>query len=323
MVPEVSIGLPVYNGENYLRQALDSLVGQSFEDFELVICDNGSTDATEAICRDYASRDRRIRYHRNDVNIGAAGNFNRVFQLTGGALFKWAAHDDVCAPTYLARCVEAMRERPEVSLVQSQVALIDEDGQEAGRWQCTPGSDDPQAHRRLKAIFSDTMCFEVFGLMRRSAMGPMPVMGHFPHGDGVLLARLALAGPFYEVDEPLFCSRRHTEQSGSACKNSQEWAVWFDPACEGRLVLPYWKIYREYLRAIRQARLPLRQRALCLAHWAREMFSDRGRLRSEAVAAGRHWVARRRASDPSPPHARRTAARPEHCSAGAPNCTRD
>ena len=292
-MPRLGIGLPVYNGESYLEAAIDSILAQTFGDFELIICDNASTDATEEICRDYADRDRRICYHRNDVNIGAAGNFNRVFEQTCGALFKWAAHDDICAPTYLAKCVEVMRERPEVSLVQSQVTLMNEAGQKIGQWRCTAETDHPQVHRRLKAIFGDVMCFEVFGLLRRNVMGPMPVMGHFPHGDGILLARLALAGPFCEVSEPLFFSRRHGEQSASVCKNKQEWAAWFDPANKKRIVLPYWRISREYLRSIRRARLPVHQRALCLVHWARNAASDRGRLWAEVVAAGRHWLGRR------------------------------
>ena len=99
--PRVSIGLPVYNGENFLEFALDSILGQTFQDFELIISDNASTDATESICRRYAAKDSRIRYYRNPNNQGAAQNYNRVFALARGEYFKWAAHDDVCKPNYL------------------------------------------------------------------------------------------------------------------------------------------------------------------------------------------------------------------------------
>ena len=107
--PKVSIGLPVYNGERYLREALDSILGQTFRDFELIICDNASTDETAAICADYAARDPRIRYHRQTHNIGATANFNHTFELARGAYFKWAAHDDVLAPTWLEKCVASAR----------------------------------------------------------------------------------------------------------------------------------------------------------------------------------------------------------------------
>src|SRR5688572_7662493 len=106
--PKVSIGLPVYNGENYLSQALDSLLGQTYSDFELIISDNGSTDRTQEICRAYAIKDRRVRYFRSATNRGAAWNFNNVFALSSGKYFKWAAHDDICAPEFLERCLEVL-----------------------------------------------------------------------------------------------------------------------------------------------------------------------------------------------------------------------
>src|ERR1700737_2789384 len=93
-VPRVSIGLPVYNGERYLRFAIDSLLEQDYINFELIISDNASTDATQAICQEFADKDPRVRYYRNQTNLGASGNYDRVFELARGDLFKWAAHDD-------------------------------------------------------------------------------------------------------------------------------------------------------------------------------------------------------------------------------------
>ena len=78
--PRVSVGVPVYNGERFIRQTLDSLVDQSFKDLEIVISDNASTDGTAAICEEYARRDDRIRYVRNERNVGLAKNFNRVVE---------------------------------------------------------------------------------------------------------------------------------------------------------------------------------------------------------------------------------------------------
>jgi glycosyltransferase involved in cell wall biosynthesis len=96
----VSIGLPVYNAGQYLEEALDSILAQTFEDFELIISDNGSTDNTEAICWSYARRDQRIRYFRNETNLGAAWNFNRVFELASGKYFKWTARRSICADLF-------------------------------------------------------------------------------------------------------------------------------------------------------------------------------------------------------------------------------
>src|SRR5215510_12797807 len=106
--PRISIGLPVYNGEKFLREALDSLLTQTFEDFELILSDNASTDETPAICRVYAAADKRVRYVRNAANIGVYRNFNRVFQLASGKYFKWAAADDVCQRDLLAKCLRVL-----------------------------------------------------------------------------------------------------------------------------------------------------------------------------------------------------------------------
>ena len=112
MTPRLTIGLPVYNGEEFLAESLDALLGQSYEDYELVITDNASTDGTADLCRRYLAKDSRISYHRLPRNIGAAGNHNHVFTLARGELFKWASHDDLYGRTLLERCVEALDERP-------------------------------------------------------------------------------------------------------------------------------------------------------------------------------------------------------------------
>src|SRR5579875_956335 len=106
--PHVSIGVPVYNGERYLAQALDSILAQTFSDYEIIISDNGSTDATPDICRMYAAQDPRIKFHRHDHNRGSAWNYNRVFELSSGTYFGWLSHDDVYDPRFLERCVEVL-----------------------------------------------------------------------------------------------------------------------------------------------------------------------------------------------------------------------
>src|SRR6266508_180906 len=93
--PLVSIGMPVFNGQRFIRQALDSLLSMDYPNFELIISDNASTDGTAEICQDYAARDRRIRFYRNAKNEGAFGNFARVLALARGNYFMWAAHDDI------------------------------------------------------------------------------------------------------------------------------------------------------------------------------------------------------------------------------------
>lgn len=100
-IPTVSIGMPVYNGDKYIREALDSLLAQSFTDFELVISDNASTDDTQAICEEYARSDVRIRYVRQSENKGAFANFKFVLDEAIGEHFMWAAADDFWSPNWI------------------------------------------------------------------------------------------------------------------------------------------------------------------------------------------------------------------------------
>jgi glycosyltransferase involved in cell wall biosynthesis len=95
--PRLSIGLPVYDGENYLAESLDALLGQSYEDFELIISDNASTDGTADIRRRYQKQDLRIRHIRQPRNFGLAPNHNFVFEQARGELFKRAPHNDLHA----------------------------------------------------------------------------------------------------------------------------------------------------------------------------------------------------------------------------------
>src|SRR5207247_8787636 len=126
--PRVSVGLPVYNGEKFLSEALDSIIAQSFEDLELIISSNASTDGTDEICRAYVARDKRIRYYRNETNIGVDGNFNRVFQLSSGEYFKWASADDICGPDLIAKCLRVLDSDSSVVLAYPKTRFIDEIG---------------------------------------------------------------------------------------------------------------------------------------------------------------------------------------------------
>ncbi|GAF67255.1 unnamed protein product, partial [marine sediment metagenome] len=122
--PLVSIGMPVYNGERYIRQALDTLVAQTFTDFELIISDNASIDSTSEICLEYAARDKRIRYYRNERNMKTAWNFNRVFELSSGEYFMCASHDDWWAPNYLSSCLEALSSSESIVLAGAMCESI-------------------------------------------------------------------------------------------------------------------------------------------------------------------------------------------------------
>jgi glycosyltransferase involved in cell wall biosynthesis len=261
--PRVTIGLPVYNGENYLKDALDSLVGQTFKDFELIISDNASTDATEEICRSLAARDPRVRYYRNSTNIGGAGNFNRVFELSNNSeYFKWSAHDDICGPDFLVRCVEVLDKNPSVVLAYPKARIINKNGivREEVLW---PRVDSSTPQLRFGTLFQMHNCYPVFGLMRTSALKMTPLHGKYPGSDKILLARLSLLGELQEVPEYLFFRRVHPNKSLRAYPDLHSRAVWFDPKMEGKIIFPRFKVCGEYFAAISASPLTPQERAGC------------------------------------------------------------
>ena len=125
---KVTIGMPVYNAERFIGETVASIRTQTFEDFELIISDNASTDRTEEVCRALMKEDDRIRYVRNRENMGAAYNYNQTFHLSSGIYFKWACHDDLLLPEFLERCVAELDRDPSVVLAYTDWAPIDEDG---------------------------------------------------------------------------------------------------------------------------------------------------------------------------------------------------
>jgi glycosyltransferase involved in cell wall biosynthesis len=269
-LPRVSIGLPVFNGERFVAEALDSLLAQSFADFEIIISDNASTDATEEICRARAHRDARVHYSRLDANLGAAANFNRVFDAARGQYFKWAAHDDLIAPTWLARSVEVLDEDPSAVLCRSCVSTIDENGvlvrhDDRG----LPNVSDERAPVRFRdLVLIDHMCNDVFGLIRSSALRRTRRLGGYIASDRVLLAELGLLGRFRTIPEPLFFIREHPGRSVNALPFHQR-ASWYDPAGSRGPVFPHWRFYGEYIALVGRADLGRSDRRACYGHLCR------------------------------------------------------
>jgi len=283
----VSIGLPVYNGERYIAQAIDSILEQTFLEFELIISDNASTDRTKDICQDYASRDSRVRYYRNSRNLGAAYNYNRVFQLSNGAYFKWASHDDLCAPTYLECSFNCLENDQSIILCYPQSIIIDEHGNHIGSYddQLNLTSDNP--YRRLKKYWlrSAGECNAVFGLIRSSYLKKTSLIGPYNGSDIVLLTHLALLGKFCEIPEKLFFRRDHPETSGRANPTPTDVAAWFKPTKKVKRVFIRWRHTFEYLKCIIAANISFSDKVRCAGLVGRKMWWNKHQLLAEIRAA--------------------------------------
>ncbi|WP_073071427.1 glycosyltransferase family 2 protein [Phormidesmis priestleyi] len=295
--PRVSVGMPVYNGENYIREALDSILAQTFQNFELVISDNASTDATDEICKEYLAKDERIRYYRTPRNMGATWNQNQVFKLSQGEYFKLAAHDDICAPEFLEKCVEALDQDSSVVLAYPWTKNIDQNGEVTGEYDLDGklklGSSRPPV--RFRSMHRAFMCYPIFGVIRSAALKQTPLLGSFGHADGALLSRLTLMGRFHEVPQHLFLNRRHPEQSTSVCSKDGNcdfyaFLVWWDPDNAGRIVFPTWRLFGEYCKAIAETPITLYDQARCyltMASWLRTRWVI---MLQEVVVATNQWL---------------------------------
>jgi glycosyltransferase involved in cell wall biosynthesis len=274
--PRVSVGMPVFNGERYLEETLDSILAQTYPDFELIISDNASTDRTQEICRAYGARDRRIRYFRNETNLGASRNFNRVFELSSGEYFKWAAHDDLCAPQFLERCVDVLDQDSSVVLSYPRAKAIDEHGKVLREFDAKPDLGSPKPRER----FYECVCVAhpqvaVFGVIDASILNKTRLIGNYTGSDRPLLGELALLGRFYEIPEYLFSYRNHPQQSWRAHATWRSQQLWYDPARAGKITFPHWRLLREHFVSIQRAPLDWRERSCCylvLAWWVRRRW---------------------------------------------------
>ena len=210
----VFIGLPVFNGEAFLSDALESLLSQTYQDFTVLISDNASTDSTRDICADFSLRDSRILYHRHERNLGAAPNFNFCVERAKGKYFKWMAHDDVCLPTYLERCVARLDTDPGVVLTHARTRRIDDVGQPGELYERELNFDcDDPAIRFARTMALDHACVSVFGVMRLDVLERTPGIAPFVGSDRSLLAELALYGRLETIPEELFHWRDHSTRS--------------------------------------------------------------------------------------------------------------
>jgi glycosyltransferase involved in cell wall biosynthesis len=271
-VPLVSVGVPVFNGEAFLEDAIRSTLAQTLDDLELILCDNASSDRTPEICRDYAGRDPRIRYFRNPQNLGAAANYNLAFSHARGRYFKWLAHDDRMSPLFLAKTLRLLEERPDAVLCNTVISYIDSTGAQIGLYDTAlSGADSysPSARFAWMVLRSHT-CADFFGLIRRDALRGSLLHGSFHGADRALLAQLALRGRMVQLPAPLLAIREHPSRYTRAQRRSSERAAWHDSARARRASFPTWRLYLEYLKMAGREALTPQERLRCyavLAKW--------------------------------------------------------
>ena len=306
----VSVAVPVFNCDRYLEAALESLLGQTYGDLDIVISDNASTDGTRDIVEHFAARDPRVRYLRNETNVGAAENFNRSFHAAAGELFQWLACDDRLEPTFVERAVLELSADPAAVLAFPWVTVVDEADRTLETWELDLAVDSQRPGERFREILLGWHnSFYVFGLMRVAALRRTKLILPHGHGDTILLARLSLLGPFRQVREHLFVSRRHDDQSNRMFVDPKArrgfdlaaYVAWFDPEAKRKIGFPAWTVIEQYYRTLDGVDLDVSTRIEChrvLAHLA---LRFRHELTTDVVRWGRARLGRPAVRPPALP----------------------
>ncbi len=284
-MPNISVGMPVYNGEQFAEESIKSVLAQTFDDFELLISDNGSTDRTAEICQDYATRDSRITYWCNETNIGAAGNYNLLYRRASAPFFRWSNADDLLHPTLHERCLAALEERPEAVLAAGTTVLIDEHGNTTGLFDDNLHLTQDTPSERLRAFFERASLTNViYGLMRTAPLGKTDLMGDgsIPAADTIMMGQLSLHGKFLQIPEPLFYRRMH-EQSSSSDRDDDNKQQTFWSAGATSFKRPGSRRLAAYFRGIRNTSLSSSEALALYKLLMQQAWANKRALISELV----------------------------------------
>ncbi|CEG13087.1 hypothetical protein MSIBF_A320005 [groundwater metagenome] len=236
---KVSIGMPVWNGGDFIKQTLDSLLAQDFTDFELIISDNTSTDKTKEICKEYAERDNRIKYYRNDVNIGAEANFKKVLDLANAPYFMWASYDDLWEPTYISEMVKVLDTNKSVVVAFCVSDSIDANGKQlwVHKDHLNLFSKGTTFKRSFKFLIKSPWYHQaniIYGLMRTSVIKNIGGMINFEKFrenrlnrggyavDLLTIFRLIFEGDFYIINKVLFHHRLMRKDTDNYLKSNKK-----------------------------------------------------------------------------------------------------
>ena len=202
-IPKVSIGMPVFNGEMTIRDALDCLLAQTFTDYELIISDNASTDNTKAICQEYVKKDTRIRYVRQESNLGAGSNFDFVHEQAKGEYFMWAAADDKWDARYIAILSEVLDVNPEVGLAFSDMYTENLYTGDKFHSSCGYIVSSQKYKRYLYRLLNNSPSI-FYGLYRKSILDSFDVVLDFDYSDIHMIHWFELNSSIKIVPLPLY-----------------------------------------------------------------------------------------------------------------------
>ncbi len=264
-MPRLTCGVPVFNGERFLAETLQSILAQTYDDFELLVADNASTDRTVEICRDFMARDKRVRLFSAASNRGAAWNFNRLVREAVGEYFKWHPYDDLLVPDFVAQCIARLDSHPDEILCYPRTQVIGERGEPLLKepedvLSVTSATPDGRLSEYFRSSFLNRGCNAALGVTRTGVLRKTRLIGAYAGSDKVLLAELALLGPFHQLPGTLFFRREHSGSSLAVHPDPLLRDLWFDTDRTGKRQFIHWKWFIEYVRAIHHIPMSVTER---------------------------------------------------------------
>jgi len=291
--PRVTIGVPVYNGEEYLASTLDTVLQQTYTDFTVIIADNASTDGTQKICIDYASRDSRVQYIRNPVNVGASGNYTKCFEPAITEYFRWQNADDPIEPTLLEHCVRALDENPDAVIAYGKTKLIDEYGNFIEDYDDDLDLQQSDPYERyLRCQKNIRLQNLMYGLIRREPLSKTALLANYIASDGVLICELSLYGKFIEIPEHLFSRRIHPDALSQNPEDEDLQKNFWDPA-KKKLFMQTWRLIYERFRSVVRAPIPKQQKWKLLVHVSKIINRRKAELTGELIAYIKYGLLKR------------------------------
>ncbi|MCB1757108.1 MAG: glycosyltransferase family 2 protein [Gammaproteobacteria bacterium] len=267
--PLVSIGLPVYNGSNYIEKTIESILSQSYENFELIICDNASTDATASICERFVATDKRVSYFRQQKNLGASRNFNSTFEKASGKYFKWASHDDLLGPDNIRDCVEFLENHDDYVICWPHMDYIDENDNHLRNQSIVNLSMEGDSFvSRIHDLFNfqiagDDVVPTIFALVRSSALANTRLWQRFTSSEEILMLELLMQGKVKQLEQTGLHFRIHNESAFHKNRTPAEREKWFDTEKHYVLQFPVWFLLVRYFNLVAHSRLDLWEKLRC------------------------------------------------------------
>lgn len=286
--PRISVGIPAYNSAAHIGLTIEGLLSQSFGDFELIVSDNASTDATRDVVEQYMRKDARIRYERHPVNIGANPNYSHLVHCARGEFFKWSSSSDWCAPTFLECCLNELAAHSDSVLAVPRTYLFQDDPKRSETYDQDISLLDDSPFMRLRMLNKTIRLNNaVNGLIRVSALRRTQLVARYIGADVVFMEHLALLGKFRLIEQRLFY-RRMDRATATALQDDAGKLTHHYPAQNLGTLLQGSKRQLGRLRVALSAPLSFGERMRVLRYVAKMIYWDRAFFGEDARGIWRY-----------------------------------